>query len=69
MYGKIKRLFPYWDIPASDELNGHVLKIAVDAARFFIEEVQLLQEILPFDEETKQMEMPQQSRDLRFISN
>jgi serine/threonine protein kinase len=61
---KIKRLFPHWNLPSSDEVKGHTLKAAVDSAGSLSKEVLGLQEIVPFDEETKKVEMPQQLRDL-----
>lgn len=65
---KIKRLFPHWNIPTPDEVEGHSLKAAVDSAKCFSEEVPDLQAILPFDEEIQKVEMPQQLRDLlRFM--
>jgi serine/threonine protein kinase len=67
---KVKRLFPHWYIPTPDEVEGHVMKDMVDSARYFSdsEEVPELQAILPFDQETNKMEMPEQLRDLlRFM--
>ena len=65
---KIKRLFPEWNIPSPDEVNGHSLKAAVASAEFLIKEVPDLQGIAPFDEETKKAEMPQPLRSLlRFM--
>lgn len=65
---KIKRLFPHWNIPTPDEVEGHSLKAAVDSAKCFSEEVPDLQAILPFDEEIQKVEIPQQLRDLlRFM--
>ncbi|CRL23802.1 Serine/threonine-protein kinase DCLK [Penicillium camemberti] len=49
---KIKRLFPQWEIPTLE----------------MVKEVPALQAILPFDGETKKVDMPQQLRDLlRYI--
>ncbi|CAG8300152.1 unnamed protein product [Penicillium nalgiovense] len=62
---KIHRLFPYWKLstPETD-----LLKVTVKSARSLSEGVPELQAILPLDEETKKVEMPQQLRDLlRFI--
>ncbi|PGH01636.1 serine/threonine protein kinase [Polytolypa hystricis UAMH7299] len=61
---KIKRLFPGWKIPTPDEIEGHVLKVAVRAARRMSEDERDVQAILPFEEETQKVEMPQQLRDL-----
>ncbi|KAF9890791.1 hypothetical protein FE257_005361 [Aspergillus nanangensis] len=61
---KIKRLFPNWNIPVSDEVKGDILKAAVDSAKFFAEEVSDLQAILPFNEEIKKVDIPQQLKDL-----
>lgn len=68
---KIKRLFPHWDIPTPDKVEGDSLKAAVDSAKRFSKQESDLQDILdilPFDEETQKVEMPQQLRDLlRFM--
>lgn len=67
---KIKRLFPHWIIPTPDEVTDEVLKAGVKAAQSFgvREDLTELQAILPFDEETQKVEMPQQLRDLlRFM--
>lgn len=65
---KIKRLLPHWNIAPLDEVDGHSLKAAVDAARSLSKEVPDLQAILPFDEEAEKVEMPPQLRDrLRFM--
>lgn len=61
---KIKRLFPSWNIPTSDEVEGHRLKAAVQSARRMSEEEPALQIIRPFEEETQKVEMPQQLKDL-----
>lgn len=61
---KIKRLFPDWNIPAPGEVKGYSLQDAVESARYFSEEIEELQAILPFDEEMLKAEMPQQLRDL-----
>lgn len=59
---KIKRLFPDWNIPDPGEVEGHSLKAAVKSARRMSEEE--LQDILPFDEEIRKVELPQHLRDL-----
>ncbi|CAG8937788.1 unnamed protein product [Penicillium salamii] len=65
---KIRRLFPHWNIPSSDEVDDCSLKVAVDSAKSLSKAVPDLQAILPFDEEAKKVEMPQQLRDLlRFM--
>ncbi|KAJ5199661.1 hypothetical protein N7491_009541 [Penicillium cf. griseofulvum] len=65
---KIQPLFPYWEIPTPEMVEGDILKTAVNSARSLSKEVPELQAILPFDEETKTVEIPQQLRDLlRFI--
>lgn len=65
---KIKRLFPYWNIPTPEEVKGHSLKAAVDSADALSKEVPDLQAISPFHEETGKVEMPQQLKDLlRFM--
>lgn len=65
---KIKRLSPHWNILTPNEVEDHSLKAAVDSAACFSKEAPDLQAILPFDEETQKVEMPQQLRDLlRFI--
>ncbi|KAJ5950472.1 uncharacterized protein N7479_008885 [Penicillium vulpinum] len=65
---KIKRLFPNWKIPTPDEVNGHFLKASLNIAVNLGKCVPELQAILPFDKETKTMEMPNQLRDLlRFM--
>lgn len=65
---KIKRLFPHWNIPAPDDVEGDSLKAAVDSADALSKEVPGLQAILPFDEETQKVEMPQQLKNLlRFM--
>lgn len=61
---KIQRLFPHWNIPASNEVDGNILKAEVDAAKSFAKEAPELQAIMPFDEETLKVEIPQQLRDL-----
>ncbi|KAJ5788921.1 uncharacterized protein N7518_005932 [Penicillium psychrosexuale] len=65
---KIQRLFPYWEIPPPESIEGDILKVAVKSARSLSQEMPELQAILPFDEEIKKVEMPQQLRDLlRFV--
>lgn len=61
---KIKRLFPDWELPTPNEVNGPVLQAAVKAARRMSQEEALMQAILPFQEEMQKVEMPQQLRDL-----
>lgn len=60
---KIKRLFPYWNIPNPDEVDGHSVEAAVDSAKSLSKEVSDLQAILPLHEETKKVEIPQQLSD------
>ncbi|KAJ6118792.1 hypothetical protein N7471_013412 [Penicillium samsonianum] len=65
---KIQRLFPHWEIPTLEMVKGDTLKVAVNSAQSLSTEVPELQAILPFDEETKKVDMPQKLRDLlRFI--
>ncbi|KAJ5789867.1 uncharacterized protein N7518_006878 [Penicillium psychrosexuale] len=65
---KIKRLFPEWDIPTPDEVDGHFVKAVVNCAQSMTETEPKLQEILSFDEETKTLEISDQLRDLlRFM--
>ncbi|KAJ5795040.1 hypothetical protein N7457_001639 [Penicillium paradoxum] len=65
---KIQRLFPHWEIPTLEMVKGDTLKVAVNSAQSLSIEVPELQAILPFDEETKKVDMPQKLRDLlRFI--
>ncbi|KGO73366.1 hypothetical protein PITC_086540 [Penicillium italicum] len=65
---KILRLFPYWKIPTPEMVKGDTLKVALNSAQSLSKQIPELQAILPFDEETKKVEMPQQLRDLlRFI--
>ena len=65
---KIKQLFPHWNVPTPGEDSGHILKTAVKSAGSLRVKVPELQAILPFEEETKKVEMPQQLRDLlRFM--
>lgn len=62
---KIKRLFPHWDIPTPGKVEGDSLKAAVGSAKRFSKQESGLQDILdilPFDEETQKVEMPQQLR-------
>ncbi|KAK0706671.1 hypothetical protein B0T26DRAFT_680324 [Lasiosphaeria miniovina] len=61
---KVKRLFPDWNIPAPGEVKGYSLQDAVESARFFSEEIEELQAILPFETETQKVEMLEQLRDL-----
>ncbi|PYH46601.1 uncharacterized protein BP01DRAFT_338092 [Aspergillus saccharolyticus JOP 1030-1] len=61
---KIKRLFPHWIIPTPDEVDDCVLKAVVEGAISCSRDVPDLQAILPFEEETEKVEMPQQLRDL-----
>ena len=61
---KIKRLFPHWEVPHSDNVEGHSLKAAVDAASSFSKEVSELQAISPLCEELRKVDMPRQFRDL-----
>ncbi|CAI7573741.1 unnamed protein product [Penicillium glandicola] len=65
---KIKRLFPDWNIPSPDDVDGHFLKAAVNCAKSLGETKPELQAILSFDEEIKTTEMPNELRDLlRFM--
>ncbi|KAE9980579.1 hypothetical protein EG328_000216 [Venturia inaequalis] len=61
---KIKRLFPNWNIPTPDEVEGDSLKVAVRSARRMSQEEPGLQVIPPLEEEMRGVEMPQQLRDL-----
>ncbi|KAE8154171.1 hypothetical protein BDV25DRAFT_136098 [Aspergillus avenaceus] len=68
---KIKRLFPDWNIPTSDEVGSHSLKAAVDSASYFSKELIDLRAISPFGEETQGV-MPRELRDLlrsMFVAN
>lgn len=65
---KIKRLFPQWEIPTLEMVKSDTRKAVVDSVQSLSKEVPALQAILPFDEETKKVDIPQQLRDLlRFI--
>ncbi|KAJ5908739.1 hypothetical protein N7495_001421 [Penicillium taxi] len=65
---KIKQLFPSWKIPSSDELHSHVLKATVESAQRLSQNIPELQAISPFNEEMKNIDIPQQLRDLlRFM--
>ncbi|PSN63616.1 hypothetical protein BS50DRAFT_678881 [Corynespora cassiicola Philippines] len=61
---KIKRLFPDWELPAPDKVDGPVLQAAVNAARYISREDPPMQAILPIQEEMQKVKMPQQLRDL-----
>ena len=61
---KIKRLFPNWKIPRPDEVEGHVLQAAVKHAMAYYDEASELPASRPWDEETHQVQMPQELRDL-----
>jgi serine/threonine protein kinase len=61
---KINRLFPDWDFPTPDEVEGPVLQAAVKAAKRMSQEDSPMQAILPIKEEMQKVEMPQQLRDL-----
>ncbi|KAL7626844.1 hypothetical protein AAE478_003618 [Parahypoxylon ruwenzoriense] len=61
---KIKRLFPDWNIPAPDQAEGPSLQAAVKSARRMSEEEPELQAILPFEEETRKVMIPQQMGDV-----
>jgi hypothetical protein len=56
---KIKRLFPSWNIPNHDEVEGDTLKAAVNSARRMSLEEPEMQGILPLDVEPRRAEMPQ----------
>lgn len=60
---KIKRLFPSWNLPTSDEVERDSLKVAVKSAERMSREEPALQAILPL-EEIREVEMPQQLRNL-----
>ena len=61
---KIKRLFPSWNLPNPDEVEGETLKAAVRSAeRMSLEEPEM-QAISPLDVELQRVEMPEQLRDL-----
>ncbi|KAJ5158230.1 uncharacterized protein N7500_007881 [Penicillium coprophilum] len=65
---KVKRLFPDWKIPTPDEVDGDFLKVSVSIAKSLGENMPELQALLPFDQETQNIEMPNQLRDLlRFM--
>ncbi|KAL8755990.1 MAG: hypothetical protein Q9184_004638 [Pyrenodesmia sp. 2 TL-2023] len=69
---KIMRLFPDWELPASDTIKRETLQVALDSARQLKEEVEELNGISPLEEELNQVEMPQELRDLlrlMFITN
>lgn len=61
---KIKRLFPGWIIPTPDEVEGPSLQVAVENAQNLSNEVPELLAILPLDEETREIKMPQELRDI-----
>lgn len=61
---KIKRLFADWNIPTPDQVDDYSLQAAVESARRISEEVEDMQAILPFEEEARKVDMPQQLRDL-----
>ncbi|KAF1841096.1 uncharacterized protein K460DRAFT_398954 [Cucurbitaria berberidis CBS 394.84] len=62
---KIKRLFPSWEIPTADEVEGDILKATVTCSRRISRrEEPPMQAILPFAEEMQKVDMPQQLRDL-----
>ncbi|KAK3327698.1 hypothetical protein B0T19DRAFT_422546 [Cercophora scortea] len=61
---KIKRLFPDWNLPSPEEVDGLVLQGAVQTARRISEEEPEFQATPPFEEETQKVEMPQQLREL-----
>ncbi|KAF2260207.1 hypothetical protein CC78DRAFT_585097 [Lojkania enalia] len=61
---KIKRLFPRWNLPNPDEVEGDTLKAAVKSAgRMSLEEPEM-QAISPLDVELQGIRMPEQLRDL-----
>ncbi|KAJ5181788.1 hypothetical protein N7449_011935 [Penicillium cf. viridicatum] len=55
------------NIATPDEIDGYHLKSVIKAAVTLGKTKPELQAILPFDEETKTVEMPNQLRDLRFM--
>jgi serine/threonine protein kinase len=64
---KILRLFPHWKIPTLELVKGDTRQAIVDSAQSLSKDVPALQDIEPFDKETKKV-IPQQLRDLlRFI--
>ncbi|KAJ9302768.1 hypothetical protein DTO271G3_142 [Paecilomyces variotii] len=60
---KIKRLFPKWNIPTPNEVEGIILKNAVQSARRITEEESVMQAILPF-EKMQEVKMPEQLKEL-----
>ena len=65
---KIKRLFPDWRIPTPDKVSGYILQDAVKTAEILSKEELEFLAIMPLDEETHKVEMPQELRDLlRFM--
>ena len=68
---KLKRLFPEWRIPLPVVITNEALKSTITTAFAMYKtpkpEEELLQRILPFDEEIGKMEMPQEPRSLLRI--
>ena len=65
---KLKRLFPSWNIPPPDEVEGHMLKTEVRIAKRQSLGEQVMLDISPLDVELRGVEMPEQLRDLlRFM--
>lgn len=65
---KIKRLFPDWNMLAPDKVEDPLLKVAVNSAEQYSEEVPELQAISRFYKEARKIDMLQQLRDLlRFM--
>ncbi|KAF2672887.1 hypothetical protein BT63DRAFT_450913 [Microthyrium microscopicum] len=61
---KIKRLFPSWNLPNPNEVEGDTLKAAVKSAGHMSLEEPEMQAISPLDVELQGIEMPEQLRDL-----
>jgi serine/threonine protein kinase len=61
---KVKRLFPNWNIPPPEEVDGDTLKAAVNSARRISREEPEMQAISPLEDETRKVDMPHQLRDL-----
>lgn len=62
--GKLRRLFPQWQLPDPDQVKGHEFKAAIEiSGRMSCEEMPML-EISPLQEEMLKIEMPQQLREL-----
>jgi len=64
---KIKRLIPGWKIPPPEEVERPTIKAAIKAAERISREEEPMQAILPFQEEMRKMEVPQQLTDLLHL--